>query len=353
MAEPNEWKDRIAGLLRKRREATSMGGEEKLARREAEGKTNARTRIELLVDEESFTEIGQLAGGGVDSYVAGVGMINGRPVAIGSEDFTVAGGSIGRTESAKRYRIVELAIQERIPLVMLLEGAGHRPPLPDDPPSTRTPGDLQAQADASGQVPFAVAVLGPSAGHGALSAPLADFTVMTDTASIFTAGPPLVKASLGEDVTKEDLGGPAVALASGLIHNHATNDEDALTQIRQWLSYLPSSAWQQPPIEEDAEGDRATPELVEMIPSNPRHPYDMAAVIATVMDTGSFFEIQPGFGPSMITGFARLSGQPVAVVANQPQHLAGTINVEAAEKATHFIKVADSFHVPLIFLTDN
>jgi acetyl-CoA carboxylase carboxyltransferase component len=176
---------------------------------------------------------------------------------------------------------------------------------------------------------------------------------MTDTASIFTAGPPLVKASLGEDVTKEDLGGPAVALASGLIHNHASSDEDALAQIRQWLSYLPSSAWQQPPIEEDAEGDRATPELVEMIPTNPRHPYDMAAVIVTVMDTGSFFEIQPGFGPSMITGFARLSGQPVAVVANQPQHLAGTINVEAAEKATHFIKVADSFHVPLIFLTDN
>ena len=131
MGEGGQWKDRIAGLLQKRQAATAMGGDEKLAKREADGKTNARTRIEVLVDGGSFTEIGQLAGGGVDSFVAGVGMIDGRPVAIGSEDFTVAGGSIGQTESAKRYRIAELALQERIPLVMLLEGAGHRPPLPD------------------------------------------------------------------------------------------------------------------------------------------------------------------------------------------------------------------------------
>ena len=353
MGEGGQWKDRIAGLLQKRQAATAMGGDEKIAKREADGKTNARTRIELLVGGGSFTEIGQLAGGGVDSFVAGVGMVDGRPVAIGSEDFTVAGGSIGRTESAKRYRIAELALQERIPLVMLLEGAGHRPPLPDDPPSTRSPGDLQAQADASGRVPFAVAVLGPSAGHGALSAPLADFTVMTDEGAIFTAGPPLVKASLGEDISKEDLGGPAVALASGLIHNHASDDEDALGQIRTWLSYLPSSAWQRPPADDGAEGDRSTPELADLVEANPRQPYDMENVITTIMDADSFFEVQAGFGQSILTGFARLGGQPVAVVANQPQHLAGAINVDAADKATQFITVADSFHVPLIFLTDN
>lgn len=352
MSEGSQWKDRIAGLLQKRKAATAMGGSEKLAKREANGKTNARARIELLVDGRSFTEIGQLAGGGVDSFVAGVGMVDGRPVAIGSEDFTVAGGSIGRTESAKRYRVAELALQERIPLVMLLEGAGHRPPLPGDPPTTRSPGDLQAQADASGRVPFAVAVLGPSAGHGALSAPLADFTVMTDEGAIFTAGPPLVKASLGEDISKEELGGPSVALGSGLIHNHASDDEDALGQIRTWLSYLPSSAWQRPPTD-DGEGDRSTPELVNLVAANPRQPYDMANVITTIMDTNSFFEVQSGFGKSILTGFARLGGQPIAVVANQPQHLAGAINVDAADKATQFITIADSFHIPLIFLTDN
>ena len=125
---------------------------------------DARQRIASLLQGGSFTEVGQLAGGEVDAFIAGIGSLNGRPVAVGCEDFTVKGGSIGRAESAKRYRIAELALQERIPLIMLLEGAGHRPPLPDDPPSFRTPGDLQAQADASGRIPLATAVLGPSAG---------------------------------------------------------------------------------------------------------------------------------------------------------------------------------------------
>ena len=243
-------------------------------------------------------------------------------------------------------------MQERIPLIMLLEGAGHRPPLPDDPPSFRTP-DLQAQADASGRIPLATAVLGPSAGHGALSAPLADFTVMTEQASIFTAGPPLVKASLGEDITKEELGGPGIALPSGVIHNLASNDESALEQIRTWLSYLPSSAWQSPTRLADAEGERSVNELLDIIPENPKQAYDMHDVINTVADSGSVFTIQPMFGQSLITCFARLSGRPVAIVANQPQHMAGSITVEAADKATQFIQVADSFHLPLIFLTDN
>ncbi len=200
---------------------------------------------------------------------------------------------------------------------------------------------------------MATAVLGPSAGHGALSAPLSDFTVMTEAASIFTAGPPLVKASLGEDITKEALGGPEVALASGVIHNLADGDAAALGHIRRWLSYLPSSAWERPTAVESNDGDRATPEILDLVPRNPRRAYDMVGVIDVVVDQGSFFEIQAGFGPSMITGLARLGGQPVAIVANQPLHLAGTIDVDAADKAAHFIQVADSFHLPLIMLTDN
>ena len=353
MAESSKWREIIENLKQRKTAASQMGGPDKLARHRDQGKVDARNRIETIVDGGSFTEVGKLAGGDVDAFVAGIGMVDGRPVAIGSEDFTVQGGSIGRLESAKRYRIAELALQERIPLVMLLEGAGHRPPLPDDPPSTRTPGDLQAQADASGKIPFAVAVLGPSAGHGALSAPLADFSVMTDNASIFTAGPPLVKASLGEEITKEELGGPDVALGSGVIHNHAASDIEALTQIRAWLSYLPSSAWEHPPKARTPSGKRTVEELLDITPSTPRHSYDMKEVIAAIMDDESFFEVQPAFGQSIITGFARLGGRSVAIVANQPLHLAGSINVDAADKAAQFIQVADSFHIPLIFLTDN
>ena len=353
MAETSKWREKITNLKKRKSNAQTMGGTNKLAKHHATGKMDARQRIQAFLKEGSFTEVGQLAGNEVDAFVAGIGILDGRPVAIGCEDFTVKGGSIGKAESAKRYRIAELALQERIPLIMFLEGAGHRPPLPDDPPSYRTPGDLQAQADASGSIPLATAVFGPSAGHGALSAPLADFTVMTKQASIFTAGPPLVKASLGEEITKEDLGGPSIALQSGVIHNLADNDEGAIEQIRTWLSYLPSSAWQTPERLAGSEEKRNVDELLDIIPENPRQAYDMNDVIKAVTDIDSVFNIQSMFGQSLITCLARLGGRPVAIVANQPQHMAGAITVEAADKATQFIQVADSFHLPLIFLTDN
>lgn len=350
-----DWESDLTDLAERKAAARAMGGAEKLTRHHGAGKLDARARIDALVDAGTFTEIGALIGGGLpaDAFVAGVGAIDGRPVAVGAEDFTVAGGSIGPGASSKRYRVAELARQERLPLVMLLEGAGHRPPMPDDPPGRRTPGDLQQQAANSGYVPMATGVFGPSAGHGALSAPLADFSVMTAAASIFTAGPPLVKASLGEEVTKEDLGGPDVALSSGVIHNAAIDDLDALAQIRRWLSYLPASAWDRPLATATTDGPRDTPEVLDIVPRNPRQSYDMAAVIQVVVDAGSWFEIQPRFGRSMLTGLARMAGQPVAVVANQPAHLAGTIDVDAADKAAHFLQVADSFHLPILLLTDN
>ncbi len=350
----HEWQDTLDDLASRRAAAVAMGGPGRVERHRAQGKLDARSRISTLLDQGSFTEIGQLVGPQpADGFVAGIGRVDGRPVAVGAEDFTVAGGSIGQGTAAKRYRVAELALQERIPLVMLLEGAGHRPPMPDDPPSRRTPGDLQAQADLSGRVPFATAVLGASAGHGALSAPLADFTVMTPQAAIFTAGPPLVKASLGEDIDKDELGGPAVALASGVIHNLADDDHDALRHVKQWLSYLPSSAWERPPVVPATDGDRDVGELTDIVPRNPRRAYDMHKVIVAVCDRESWFEVQPAFGRSLLTGFARLGGQPVAIVANQPLELAGTIDADAADKAAHFVQVADSFHLPLILLSDN
>ncbi len=341
-------------LADRRRAAEAMGGPDRVARHRSTGKLDARTRVTALCDPGSIVEIGRLVGDvPADAFVAALGTIDGRPVAVGAEDFTVAGGSIGRGGSAKRYRLAELAGQERMPLVMLLEGAGHRPPMPGDPTAMRTPGDLGAMADLAGVVPLATAVLGPSAGHGALAAPLADFTVMTSDAAIFAAGPPLVKASIGEDVTKEQLGGPDVALASGLIDNLAADDDDALDQIRRWLSYLPSSCHGRPRTLETTDGDRPVPELTDLVPRNPRQAYDMAAVIDVIVDHDSFFAIGDRFGPSMLGGFARMGGRAVAVLANQPRHLAGAIDADAADKATALLGVADAFGLPLILLTDN
>ena len=211
------WEPLLDDLEDRRRAARAMGGPEKLARRRDEGGLDARARIAHLLDPGSFVEIGTLVGSvPADGLVAGSGTIQGRHVMVGAEDFTVLGGSIGAGSSAKRFRISELAELDRIPLVMLLEGAGHRPPLPDEPAPGRAPTDLIQQARLSGRVPLVTGVLGASAGHGALVAPISDFSVMTLDASIFAAGPPVVKASLGEDVSKQDLGGPGVAVASGL-----------------------------------------------------------------------------------------------------------------------------------------
>lgn len=332
-----------------------MGGPEKLARRSDAGVLDARARIAHLLDHGSFVEMGTLVGSvPADGLVAGSGTIDGRHVMVGAEDFTVLGGSIGAGSSAKRFRISELAEMDRIPLVMLLEGAGHRPPMPGEPEPGRAPTDLIQQARLSGRVPLVTGVLGASAGHGALVAPMSDFSIMTPDASIFTAGPPVVKASLGEEVSKHDLGGPGVAVASGLVHNVAADDRSVLDDIRTYLSYFPSSAWSHPPRRDGGDtGQRTLEDLLDVMPSDSSTPYDIRLVIAMLVDDGQFFQVQPDFGSSMVCALAHLGGEPVAVVANQPQVRAGAIDAAAAEKAAHFVTVADSFHLPLVFLTDN
>jgi acetyl-CoA carboxylase carboxyltransferase component len=347
------WKQELAGLEERRRAARAMGGDDRLAKQRAGGRLDARARIAYLCDAGTFTEIGTLAGSAgapADAFVAGFGMIDGRPAMVGAEDFTVMAGSIGGASNTKRHRIAELARADRIPLVMLLEGAGHRP----TDTGGRGPTDTLMQVRCSGQVPIVAGVFGPSAGHGALVAPLADFTVMTPHGAIFTAGPPVVAASLGESVTKEDLGGPDVALASGLIHNPATSDADAIQQIRTYLSYMPSSAWSWPPAAPGAGAEaRPTPELEDLIPRDGRRGYDIRPVVTALVDRGDWFEVQPRFGTSVVCGLGRIGGHPVAIVANQPLVLAGAVDASAADKSAHFITVADSFHVPLLFVTDN
>jgi len=329
-----------------------MGGAERLAKKHAKGHLDARGRVDYLLDSGTFRELGTLVGEVPgDGIVAGAGRIDGRPVMIGAEDFTVLAGSIGHGSSSKRYRIAELALAERIPLIMLLEGAGHR----GGGGGGRAPTDLLIQAQCSGRVPVLSAVMGPSAGHGALIVPMSDFNVMTEYGSVFTAGPPVVKDSLGEEVSKEELGGPSVAVPSGLIHNIASDDEAALDMLRVYLSFFPSSAWSYPPHLPGGtdQGFRSTAELLSIIPSDSKRVYDMRKVLDVIVDDGSWFEIQPGFGQSLICGLARLGGESVAVVANQPSVLAGSIDSAAADKAAHFIMVADSFHLPLVFLADN
>ncbi len=357
MTKPPGWEDTLEDLDRRRQHARSMGGPERLDKHHNKGKLDARARIDRLLDPGTFREIGTLVGGQIaaDGIVVGSGLINGSPVMLGAEDFTTMAGSIGPGGNSKRYRIAELALRDKVPLVMLLEGAGFRP---TGGHYGRTPTDLLAQAQCSGRVPTVAAVLGPSAGHGALVAPVCDFRIMSAQGAIFTAGPPVVKESTGEDISKEDLGGPRVALPSGVIHNVADDDEAVLDDIRRYLSYFPPSAWSYPPSlaasETGAAGEpRQTPELLDIVFRDNRRVYDMRGVLDVIFDRPDWFEVQPQFGKAIICALAHLGGHPVAVVANQPQVLAGSIDADAADKAAHFIMVADSFHLPIVFLADN
>jgi acetyl-CoA carboxylase carboxyltransferase component len=357
MTEPDSsegWDSVLQHLQRRRAAARAMGGDERLKKHRAAGRLDARARIDHLLDPGTFQELGTLVGGEeapADAVVTGSGRIDGRPVMVAAEDFTVKAGTISQAANSKRYRVAELAAGDRVPLIMMLEGAGFRA---EGRGHARTPTDLLAQARCSGRVPLVTAVLGASAGHGALVAPISDFTVMSRHASVFTAGPPVVLESIGEQITKEELGGPGVALASGLIHNVAEDDAAALALVRSYLRYFPVSAWSYPPHVDDGDiGPRPLPELLDIVPRNGRRVYDMHKVIEAVVDAGSALEVQPAYGKCIITALCRLGGHPVAVVANQPLVLAGAVDADGAEKAAHFITVADSFHLPLIFLSDN
>ena len=330
--ELGDWGPSLADLAQRRTAARAMGEEERLARHRAAGKLDARARVDCLLDDGSFRELGTLVGDVPgDAFVAGSGTIAGRPVLVGAEDFTVVAGTIGSGSNAKRLRLAELALQERAPLVMMLEGAGFRP---TERAHARTMTDLLMQVRCSGMVPVVTAVLGASAGHGALIAPISDFTVMTEGASIFTAGPPVVKDSIGEEVHKLDLGGPSVAVPSGLVHNVAPDDPSALEQVRAYLSYFPQSAWSYParldagdPADPASDrGPRAVPELLTIVPRNSRRTYDMRAVLDTIVDGGRWFEVQAGYGAAIICALAHLGGDPVAIVANQPKVMAGSID---------------------------
>lgn len=362
-ADAGGWTPLLDDLDARHAEARAMGGPERLERQHERGRLDARQRVAHLLDAGSFVELGALTGSvqrGVspiapaDALVAGHGTVDGRPVIVGAEDFTVMGGSIGLATSAKRHRLTQLAEQERVPLVMLLEGAGDRAQNAFERRG-RAPNDLQVLVSLSGLVPTVCVVMGPSAGHGALTAPLMDFVVMVEGASLFSAGPPLVHAAIGEEITKEALGGtPVHTVVSGVAHNQAPDDVSALDLVRRYLSYLPSNAWAHPPATEGGDdGPRRLDALTELIPADPRRAYDVRTVVELVCDSGTVLEVAPAFGRAIVIALARLGGEAIAVVANQPAVKAGSIDADSADKAAHFLAIADAFHLPVVFLADN
>lgn len=353
------WAPMQAELHARRAAMRVMGGPERVRKyMHDRGKLDARQRLDALFDPGTFREIGPLVGTvsniPAEGFVCGIGKIDGRSVFAGAEDFTVLGGSIGSGGTAKRFRIAELALQERLPLVMILEGAGHRL-TETDTGMGRAPNDLLAMADLSGHVPMVCIVLGASAGHGALAAPLSDYVIMSESSAMFTGGPPLVKAATGEDVTKEELGGARMcAEIAGSAHAVTPDDASALTHARHYLSYFPSHRGGALPVRAgDDSGPRLLHDLVEIMPPGDRKPYDIHDVIERLVDRGSFLEIQPGYGRGLVVGLAFLGGRAVAILGNNPAHYAGAVDSPAAIKAMDFLELVGHFGHPVIFLADN
>jgi acetyl-CoA carboxylase carboxyltransferase component len=356
------WERWLRELEQRLETARSMGGTAKLERLRADGRLDARERVSRFCDPQSFREIGALVGGAppgggegvpADGLVAGVGSVADRPVALFAEDASTQGGSIGHGGHAKRVRVARLALQECMPLVMLLDGAGERVTNALER-YAHAPNDLQALAAMSGKVPTLALVLGASAGHGALCAMLADVVVATESAALFSAGPPLVAAALGEQVDKQELGGATMhARESGVVHELVKSEDEAFAFARRLLSYLPASAWERPRRDPGAPGERRLEGILERLPAASQRPYDVRTVLELVFDDASLLELQPQYGSALVTTLARLGGRPLLAVANQPAVRAGAIDATAAEKATHFLELANAFHLPVVFFADN
>lgn len=359
-----QWQSLLAGLEQRQHMAEAMGGQEKVAKQHEKGRYTARERIELLFDSGTFNEIGALAGSNHpagepplagDGVVGGIGLVAERSVIALAEDFTVKGGSIGHVNSAKRTRLLRLALEQQLPLVVMLDGAGHRADSSGER-HPHVPSDLQLAVDLMGKVPVVTIVLGSSAGHGALTGMFADFIIMLEGAALFTAGPPLVSAALGINATPEELGSARMhANDSGVIHNIATTEESAFAQARYFLGMLPQRAGESALETRESTQAKAgdVDGLLDVIPPSGDQPYDIHKVIDLIADDKSTFELQPGYGNSMVVALARFGGVPSMIVANQPSVLAGAITCQAAEKAAHFIQVANNFGLPLVTLLDN
>lgn len=362
------WKREVDEIILRRKLAEKMGGTESVARHHKAGKLTARERIDKILDQGTFSEIGALTGAAkydekgqlIDftpaNVVIGSGQINGRRIVVSAEDFTVRGGSSEATISDKWIWAETMALEMRIPLVRLVDTAGGSIKLLEKMGGTKLPGyRTWKYFDLLGTVPVASAALGSVAGLGAVRVVGSHFSVMVKGISqVFAAGPPLVTPATGEKLNKEELGGYQIhARGSGVVDNEAENEEDAFLQIRRFLSYLPSNIYQLPPRWEcDDDPNRREEKLLSIVPRNKRLPYDARELLRLVFDRSSLFEIGPYQGRSVVSMFGRLNGYPVGVMINDTRFFGGGMDAAAAEKTIRFVDLCDTFHLPIVSFTD-
>jgi len=360
-----ELQELIAEMEARRARVVAGGGPERQKKQREGGKLTARERIEALLDPGSFLEFSTFTEHGANRLMQGVdapgegvvtgrGTISGRQVFVFSQDFTVLGGSLGKMNAQKVTKIMDLAAKTGCPVIGLNDSAGAR--IQEGVDSLSGYGEIfYRNAVYSGAVPQISAILGPCAGGAVYSPALTDFIVMSrGTSYMFITGPEVIKSVTREEVTFDELGGADVhTKKSGVAHLEGEGDEDVLRLVRELLSYLPQNAREKPPVQptKDPAG-RTTESLLEVVTPDQRKPYAMHDVITTLVDDAHFFEIQPQWARNIIVGFARLNGRAVGIVANNPKVMAGTLNIDASDKAARFIRTCDCYNIPILTLVD-
>lgn len=357
---------KIDELKQKTKSAELGGGKARIERQHKAGKLTARERVNLLLDESSFQEMDKLVlhqshdfgmeknrirGDGV---VTGYGTIDGRTVFIFAQDFTVFGGSLSGANAAKIVKIMDLAMKGGVPLIGLNDSGGAR--IQEGVESLAGYADIFLRnVLASGVIPQISAIMGPCAGGAVYSPAITDFIIMTkDISRMFITGPDVIKAVTHEVVSMEELGGAETHNAvSGVAHFAAEDEEHTMALIRELLSFIPDNNMEDPPLKETSDpSDRKSEKLNSMVPDDPNQPYDIREVIKEVLDDRYFFEIQADYAKNIVIGFGRLGGRPVSIVANQPDFLAGALDINASDKAARFIRFCDAFNIPLITFED-
>ncbi len=353
-------------LDRRRALARAGGGERRIASQHAKGKLTARERVDLLLDEDSFEEFdmfvehrshdfgmeAQRVPG--DGVVTGWGTINGRVVYVFSKDFTVMGGSLSKAHAEKIVKVQEMALRNGAPIIGLFDAGGAR--IQEGVDSLAGYADIFLQnVLASGVIPQISVIMGPCAGGDVYSPAMTDFIFMVkDTAYMYVTGPDVVKTVINEDVSHEDLGGWRVhALKSGVSEGAFDNDLEAITQVRRLVDFLPLSNRDKAPTRQSFDDpDRSEASLDTLVPANPNKPYDMKELLLKIVDEADFFEISPEWARNIIVGFGRMDGDTVGFVANQPQVLAGVLDIDASRKAARFVRFCDAFNIPVVTLVD-
>lgn len=357
---------KIAELEKRNEIALAGGGSDRITKHKQGGRLTARERIDVLLDPGSFVEMdrfvthrctnfgmdkNKVPGDGV---ITGYGRINGKLVYVSSQDFTVNGGSMSRTQANKICKVMDLALKNGAPFISINDSGGAR--IQEGIESLGGYADIFTRNTmASGVIPQITAIMGPCAGGAVYSPSITDFIFMVENTSyMFVTGPDVIKAVTHEDVTKEELGGASThSQKSGVAHFTAKDDKHCLLLIRELMNFIPTNNLDDTPtLSPKDQPDRLVEALTKLIPDNPKKPYDMLQVISEVVDEGYFLEVHKHYAQNIIVGFARFNGRPVGIVANQPQVLAGCLNIEASRKAARFIRFCDAFNIPIVSFVD-